>query len=89
MSSGKIPKLYLFLYTRLINRCGITIVPVSIINEIVAKAIVKKGGIPKFMVKHIIEDMKDMRLLERINFNSYKINTNPEYKRYKILLEYG
>jgi hypothetical protein len=43
------------------------------LKEIIARTINLNGGFPKFMDKYVIEDLIRLRLIERLNYDNYKI----------------
>lgn len=49
------------------------IIDIHSLKEIIGRLIIRKGGIPKVMIKYIIEDLIKLGLLERLNFMNYKI----------------
>jgi len=53
---------------------------------VVGRAIMRKGGLPRFMIKYIINDLVDLGLLIRINSGEYKVRENNCHKRIKQLV---
>lgn len=50
------------------------------------RLLIRKGGIPKFLIKYLVEDLIEYNLLERINFNTYKILKNKDENRMRLLV---
>ena len=63
-----------------------SIIGVSSLKEIIGRVILRKGGLPRFMVKYIIDDMVELGLLERLSASQYKVVESKCAKRIKVLI---
>jgi predicted transcriptional regulator len=58
------------------------------LKEHVSRVIVRNGGIPKFMVKYIIDDLIKLGLVKRLKFNEYELLESDYDKKIKQLMTY-
>lgn len=79
---------YNFLYMKIKDNSKTEIINLRDLKEIVGRIVIRKGGIPRFMVKYIIGDLIILGLLERIRFNEYKIVESNCDKKIRQLLSY-
>lgn len=84
----KIGIVYAFIYLKVKDSSKITIININPLKEIISRTIIRSGGIPRFMVREIIEEMIGLGLLERMNKYDYKILENDCYKKVKQKLAY-
>lgn len=81
------PFLHLFLFTKIKGHTRTDIVDKSYLKEVIGRAIIKKGGLPRYMVKYIIDDMVEMDLIERINNRDlYKLKKDKSEGKMRALL---
>jgi len=78
-----IPIVYAYLYMKIKESNKTEIININPLRERVCRIIHKKSGIPKFLVKDMIEELIEMGLIKRLNFNTYKIIENKCYKKIK------
>lgn len=66
-----------FYYTFIIYRIRQTscsdIVDISKIKEIVGRVAISKQGLPRFMVRYIIQDLMDNQFIKKINSEKFQI----------------
>ena len=84
----KIPILYAFIYVRLINKNKTSLINQRYLKEILRRIVIRKGGIPNFMIKYLIEDMIGFGLIERLNCNSYRILENDCKKKIQRIISF-
>lgn len=72
--NNKIPIIYSYIYYRLKKDRKIFYIEKKKLKEVIARILVRKGGLPKILIKYIIKDLVNLNLLEEINNHSYKIN---------------
>ncbi len=84
----KIPIIYAYLYLKVRQKSQVSIIDRQKLKEILRRTILKKGGFPRFMIKYIIEEMKELELLQQINRGSYRILESNCEKKIKSLINY-
>lgn len=82
---NEVPIVYSFLYYRIRNNCN-GIIDIFTLREIVARNLIRNGGIPRILINEIIKDMSKFKLIERMNRSNYKILDNDCYKRMNYLI---
>lgn len=81
------PFLHLFILTKIRDKATNDFIDRSILKEQIARIILRKGGLPKFMVKYVIQDLIDLGIIEQINNNGlFRLNKIKEEKRIRNLL---
>jgi predicted transcriptional regulator len=78
-----IPTLYAYFHMKVKDSSNIDLININTLTEIIKRIVYRRGGIPKFMIKEIIEDLIKLKLIERVSFNTYKINDDKCYKKIK------
>lgn len=56
------------------------------LKEIISRAVIVRGGFPRFMIKYIIQEMVELKLLKKIGSNSYQLNKVSQEKRIRFLI---
>lgn len=80
------PFLHLFILTRIKRNTKCNIIDKGFLYNQIARVILRNGGIPKFMIKYVIEDMVELGLIECINNRDlYKLNEIKEEKKINAL----
>lgn len=88
MMEEKIPILYIYFLIKINDKSQTNIITKRLFKEIISRILCKKGGVPRFMIKHIIDDMVKLKLAEKINNTSYKILKNKEERKLRLLINY-
>jgi len=82
----KIPILYIYFYIRIKDKVKTEFVCKSKLKEIISRAVIIRGGFPRFMIKYIIQEMVELKLLRKLGSNSYQIIRVPQEKRIRFLI---
>jgi len=83
------PILYLFLIIRIKKKSKQKIVTKTFLKEEISRVLVRKGGLPRYMVKYIIEDLVSLDLIGKEKRNElYFLKDNPDEIKVKNLLEF-
>ena len=80
------PIIYTYIYMKLKENSRTSIINVYPLKETIARVIIRKGGLPKFMVKYVVDDLIVLGLLERLSKENYKILESNCDKRVKQLV---
>ncbi len=81
------PFLYVFISSRIRRSTKQEIINKDFIKEQIGRIIIRAGGIPKFMIKYIIEDLVKYEILTKINkTNLYRLNKIDEEKQINLLI---
>ena len=84
------PFLHLFILTRIKKKTRSVIVNKTFLRDQIGRILLRAGGLPKFMIKYIIEDMVKLGLIESINHRDlYKLLECDEEKKVNILFVEG
>lgn len=84
----KVPTLYIYFLIKINDKSKTNIITRRLLKEIISRILCKRGGVPKFMIKHVIDDMVKLGLVEKINNTSYKILKSNEEKKLRLLINY-
>ena len=81
------PFIYVFLSYR-IRKCARTdLLNKDFLKEQVGRVMIRSGGLPKFMIKYIIEDLVKYDILTKLNkTNLYRLNKVDEEKQLNVLI---
>jgi hypothetical protein len=84
------PFLHIYLIVRIKKKTKSKIVDKSFLYNEIGRAIrIQKGGLPKFMVKYIIDDLVKLGLLKLENGNNvYLVMDDPCEKKFKNLIDF-
>ena len=81
------PFLYLFISSRIRRSTRTEIIDKNFLKEQIGRIIIRNGGVPKFMIKYIIEDLVKYEILTKVNkTNLYRLNKVAEEKQINILI---
>ena len=81
------PFLYVFISSRIRKSTKTEIINKEFLKEQVGRIIIRAGGIPKFMIKYIIEDLVKYEILTKVNkTNLYKLNKIDEERQINLLI---
>ena len=75
-----------FLLYKLRQYSNSNIIEVSKIKQILGRFAVRTGGLPRWMVRYILEDMIALNLIVKITNERYRILNSPLEKRIKALV---
>ena len=79
--------LHIYLLVKLKQQTKIDIVDKEFLKTRIGRILYMKGGIPKLMIKYIIQDMVDMGLITCLNKREiYRLNSCKTEQRIKALL---
>ena len=78
-----VPIIYAYLYMIIRDKSNTRFINVHKLKETVKRVIVKRGGIPRYLVQDILEDLIELNLIERKNNCTYEILKDNCYKRIK------
>jgi len=79
--------LYSYLHYKIKSNCNTSIIPKAYLRELISRVITRKGGLPSYMIKYVIQDMEQLGLLKFIcDRTGYTILENPHEKEVKRLL---
>lgn len=60
------------------------------IKEVIGRTLVRAGGIPRYSINYVIEDLCKLKLIKKINNKEgYLILENPYINRLKVMLYLG
>ena len=79
----KIPIIYSYIHMKIKDNNVTSVVRVLILKEIISRTIVRNGGLPRFLVNEIIEELIHYKLIERLTRFEYKILDNDCYTKIK------
>jgi len=80
------PFLHIFLLTKIRKKATSELVDGRFLKEQIGRVIVRKGGLPRFMIKYVIQDLVELGFIEHVNNNGvYRLNKIKEEKRIKML----
>lgn len=74
-----IPYLQAWIYYKIKEKNKGIFININYLKEIIARTINLKGGFPKFMDKYVIDDLINLRLIKRRNYDSFRILNNERY----------
>jgi hypothetical protein len=81
---------YSYIHVKVKNLAMTNVIEKKHLKEIIGRIIVKKGGVPKFMVKYLVEDMTNLQLIKKLSDrDGYLILENPKEKEIKNLIYLG
>jgi hypothetical protein len=70
--------LYSYLHYKIKSHCKTSIIQKAYLKENIGRILIRKGGLPRFMINHVIEDMEKLNLLKLVSRqNGYLILDNP------------
>lgn len=76
------PTLYVFLLTRIKKDYRLDLIEKKDLSEGIGRLIIRSGGLPRFMIKYIIEDMVKLGMIECVNNRElYRLKSCPEEKK--------
>jgi hypothetical protein len=78
--------LHSFLYLKIKENNSGYLININLLKSIIARTINMKGGIPRFLDKYIIEDLIKLKLIKRLNYNTYRILNSKCYKEVKKIV---
>lgn len=81
-----VPILHSFIFFKIKENNSGIFININLLKQIIARTINLKGGIPKFLDKYIIEDLIKLKLIKRLNYNTYKILNNNCLKEIKKIV---
>ena len=82
-----VPYIHAFIYYKINEKNRGNFINVNLLKSIVARTINMRGGIPRFLDKYVIEeDLTKLKLIKRINYNTFKILSSPCLKKIKRVL---
>lgn len=81
-----VPILHSFIFFKIKENNSGIFINIHLLKQIIARTINLKGGIPKFLDKYIIEDLIKLKLIKRLNYNTYKILNNNCLKEIKKIV---
>lgn len=83
------PFLHLFLFNKIKEGTRLEVVDKDYIREVIGRTIIRKGGIPRCMVKYIIKDLVDLELLTIVSGRGvYRLSTKGEERKIRELLAF-
>jgi len=82
----KIPILYAYLHLKIKEKNKTNFTNTKYLKEVIRRVVVRGGGYPRFIIKHLIEELIELDLLERVNSNSYKIKESSCDNRIRLLI---
>lgn len=81
------PFLYIFISSRIRKSTRTNIINKEFLREQIGRILIRSGGLPKFMIKYIIEDLVKYEILTKLNkTNLYRLNKVNEEKRINLLI---
>lgn len=82
------PFLYVFISSRIRKSSRADIITKDFLKEKIGRTIIRSGGgIPRFMIKYIIEDMIKYGILTKLNkINLYRLNKVNDEKQINLLI---
>jgi DNA-binding IclR family transcriptional regulator len=81
------PFLYIFLLIKLKKKTKTKIVSKKFLSEQISRILIRKGGLPKFTIKYLIQDLVDLELLEKLNkTGTYMLKDHKQENKIKALL---
>jgi DNA-binding MarR family transcriptional regulator len=82
--------LHLFILVKLKKCTKTKIVTTPFLKEEIARLLIRKGGLSKWTLKYIIEDLVKMGLIKRLNkVDLYLLNDFKEEKKINNLINFG
>jgi len=81
-----VPIVYTFIYMKVKDKSRTSVIHIDYLKEIIGRTIIRRGGIPRFMVKYVINDLISMGLIERLAYNQFKIRESSCDKKVKQLM---
>lgn len=80
------PFLHLFILTKLRSKTATDLIDVKFLKENIGRIIIRQGGLPRYMIKYVIQDMVELGFITHVNNNGvYRLNKVKEEKRIKAL----
>ena len=80
------PFIYIFISHRIRKSTRSDLVNKDFLREQLGRILIRAGGIPKFMIKYIIEDLVKYKILDKLNkTNLYRLNKVDEEKQLNFL----
>ena len=84
---ANVPVLHSFIFLKIKENNSGIFININLLKSVIARTINMKGGIPKFLDKYVIEDLIKLKLIKRLNYNTYKIlNNNSCLKEIKKII---
>lgn len=81
------PFLYLFISSRIRKSSKTDIITKKFLKEKIARILIRSNGLPRFVIKYIIEDLVKYGILTKVNkTNLYRLNKINEEKRVSMLI---
>lgn len=81
------PFLHLFIFSKIKKGSRCDIVDKTYLKEVIGRVLIRKGGLPRHMVKYIIDDLVELELLEEVNNREvYKLKADKSTKKVEALL---
>lgn len=84
----KIPIIYVYIYSKIKEKNKGNIVSTKYLKEVIKRIMIcgdgyggNRKGIPKCYLYDIINDLRELTLIQRINHSQYRILTNPCEKK--------
>lgn len=80
------PFLYVFIISRIKRATKQEIINKNFLKEQIGRILIRQGGLPRFMIKYIIEDLVKYRILTKLNKNNlYRLNKVKGEKQINLL----
>ena len=81
--------LHAYLYLRIKESSKVSVISIKDLKEILNRALIRSsGGVPRFLITYVIEDLVNLGLLGRIHPRSYKILESNCDQRIKNLMAF-
>jgi len=79
--------MYIFLSYRMRKCTKTDLINKDFLKEQLGRILIRSGGLPKFMIKYVIEDLVKYNILEKLNkTNLYRLNKVDEEKQLNFLI---
>lgn len=75
--------LYAYIFMKIRDKSTTKIIHRDRLKEIISRIIIRKGGLPKILVKDVIEDMIKLKLIKQ-QYDKYIILDSEHYKKIKL-----
>jgi len=83
----KPPFLYVFILIKLKKKTNTRIVNKRFLSEQIARLLIRNGGLPKYTVKYLIQDLVDLNLIDKVNkTGTYMLKDCKQENKIKALL---
>lgn len=83
----RIPIIYSYLYSKIKKSTNTSVIFQDKLKELIGRTMVRKGGLPRFIIKYIIEDLIYFEIIKRVDCRTYNILDSNCDKRLRILLD--